>query len=203
MIQVIDAHDLLAQPERPIEWAVDGLVPTGAVVDVFGPPGAGKTTLITDLAMAWAAETGQWHGRAIQGGPAVILGGERTDRGALQRDLRRTRRPSPEAGALTLPVGGGGDCPPIWTWDRRAMDGAGQWKLTQCGAEITDWLGGVAPRLVIIDTVISAAAGCGLRPPRHHPGGAHRTQFERQGPRRTHPSRCGHDAARGQALGEL
>ncbi len=162
MIQVIDAHALLAQPERPIEWAIDGLAPTGAVMDVFGPPGAGKTTLLTDFAMAWAAEAGQWHGRAIQGGPAVILGGERTDRGALQRDLRRTHRPSPEAGALTLPVDKAGDCPPIWAWDRRALDGAGAWRLTPWGAEVTDWLGGAQPKMVIIDTVISAAAGCDL-----------------------------------------
>ena len=158
MILLHDAHDLMAQPPRPVEWFIDRLVPTGMTMDLFSPPGVGKTTLLTDLALAVASEEGKWHGQACQGGPVVILGGERTDPAALERDLWRTGRRQPPRGALTIPHDKGGDCPPLWRWDRKA----GSWDLTPWGREITEWLGGARMALIILDTIMSAAAGSDL-----------------------------------------
>lgn len=162
-MNLLDAHDLMSSPPPPIQWAVDGLLPMGVTADIFGPPGAGKTTLLTDVALAVAGESGRWHGRACVSGPVVIVGGERTDAGALARDLHRTGRARPARGALVVPTDRNGDCPPIWKWNRLADDGAGRWELTDWGKEVTDMLIGAAPALVIVDTTISAAAGCDLQ----------------------------------------
>ncbi|CQR44399.1 conserved hypothetical protein [Thiomonas sp. CB3] len=161
MIELIDAHDLMSRPPAKMEWAVDGLLPMGTVADIFGPPGAGKTTLITDLALAIAAESGEWHGKECIGGPVVALGGERTDKGALSRDFHRAVRPAPAAGSLVVPHQAG-DCPPIFKWNRRADDGAGRWELTPWGQEITEWISGVKAAMVILDTILSSAQGCDL-----------------------------------------
>lgn len=161
MIEIIDAYRLMSSPPQKMEWAVDGLLPLGVVADISGPPGAGKTTLMTDLALAIAGESGRWHGKSCIGGPVVILGGERSDPGALSRDLHRTGRPAPGPGALVVPHHAG-DCPPIWRWNRRADDAAGRWELTTWGNEVTDWLCGVKAALVVVDTILSAAAGCDL-----------------------------------------
>lgn len=157
MILLHDAHDLMAQPPRPVEWFIDRLVPMGMTMDLFSPPGVGKTTLLTDLALAVASEEGKWHGRACQGGPVTILGGERTDPATLERDLWRTGRRQPPKGALVIPHDKDGDCPPLWGWDR-----AGSWELTPWGREITAWLESARMALVILDTIMSAAAGSDL-----------------------------------------
>jgi hypothetical protein len=57
-MKTIDAADLLAAPPQPISWAVEGLMPIGTVGDLAGPPGAGKSTLILDLATAIASGDG-------------------------------------------------------------------------------------------------------------------------------------------------
>ncbi|MDA8254115.1 MAG: AAA family ATPase [Betaproteobacteria bacterium] len=159
---ILDAAQLLAAPPPKIEWLVEGLIPLGCTMDLFGPPGAGKTTLLTDLCLAVAAESGQWHGRDCIGGQVVILGGERTDRAALARDLHRSGRPAPDPGALRIPADSDGDCPPIWRWDRRACGGAGQWALTEWGERTTAWLVAQRPALIVLDTIISVAQGCDL-----------------------------------------
>lgn len=158
MILLHDAHDLMAHPPAQAEWFIDRLVPMGMTMDLFSPPGVGKTTLLTDLALTVANEEGKWHGRACQGGPVAILGGERTDHGALARDLWRTGRRQPPKGALVIPHDKSGDCPPLWAWDRKA----GSWGLTPWGRQITAWLEGARMALVILDTIMSAAAGSDL-----------------------------------------
>ncbi|MGC8733405.1 MAG: AAA family ATPase [Halothiobacillaceae bacterium] len=137
-------------------------MPERVVCDISGSPGAGKTTLLTDLALAVAGESGKWQGKACIGGPVAILGGERTDAGALSRDLHRTGRPAPSPGALVVPTDGSGDCPPMWRWNRKADDGAGRWDLTDWGQEITEWAASAALAMVIIDTISSAAQGSDL-----------------------------------------
>lgn len=162
-MKLLDAHTMLSSPPPPMRWAVDGLLPAGVVADIFGPPGAGKSTLLLDLALAVAADTAHWHGRALGiGGPVVILGGERSDAAAFARDLHRAGRPAPPPGALLLPTTDAGDSPPLWSWNRRAMDGAGVWEPTPWGHRVIGWLTAARPAAVIIDTVLSAAAGCDL-----------------------------------------
>ncbi len=161
-IRVVDGHDLMTSPTEPMDWIVQGLIPSGATLDVFGPPGAGKSSLLTDFAVAFAGETGLWHGRAIQGGPVALLGGERTSAGALQRDLKRTGRPAPARGGLTIPVDAQGDFPPMWRWDRRADGGSGEWLLTEWGVRVTDWVTGARIRVAILDTILSVAQGSDL-----------------------------------------
>jgi RecA-family ATPase len=161
-MKIIDAAYLLSSPPVQITWAVHNLLPASVTADVFGPPGAGKSTLLTDLALTVAGESGVWHGRACFGGGVVILGGERTDQGALSRDMHRTKRPAPPKGNLIIPVDDSGDCPPIFRWNKKAMEGAGRWELTTWGEKITEFLTGAAPVLVIIDTILSAAQGCDL-----------------------------------------
>lgn len=156
-----DANDLLSKPVPPIDWFLDRLIPAGVTMDDFAPPGTGKTSLLTDLAVTVAAETGQWHGRACAGGPVVLLGGERTNPGVLSRDLHRTGRSAPLPGALVVPHDRNGDCPPVWRWDRKS----GSWDLTPWGREITDWLLGARPALVILDTILSCASGSNLLDP--------------------------------------
>jgi len=161
-ITIIDAHDLMQKPADKMQWAVDGLLPAGVVCDIFGPPGAGKSTLITDLALAIASETSEWHGKSCVGGAVAILGGERTDKGALSRDFHRSGRPSPPPGALVVPVDRDGDCPPLWRWDKKAEGGSGRWDLTRWGQEITDWATSARLAMVVVDTIASAASGSDL-----------------------------------------
>lgn len=161
-IRITDAHDLMISQPAPIEWAIDRLVPVGSAFDVFGPPGVGKTTVLTDLALAFANEDGEWQGRACWGGPVVILGGERTSEKALAQDLWRTGRKQPPRGSLILPTQEDGSSPPIWVWNRRAEGGAGAWLLTNWGRRVTDLLMSTRPVMVIIDTVLSGAGGCDL-----------------------------------------
>lgn len=162
MINIIDAHELMIHPPARMEWAVNGLLPLGVVADIFGPPGAGKTTLLTDLALTVAGESGKWHGKECLGGPVVILGGERTSPGALSRDLHRSGRPAPGPGALVVPTNDQGDCPTLWSWDRKADSGAGRWEATAWGQAIGEWLRSTSPAMIIIDTILSTAQGCDL-----------------------------------------
>ncbi len=157
-MKIIDAHPLMVLPEPPMEWFLDRLIPMGMTMDLFSPPGVGKTTLLTDLALAVAAEDGKWHGRSCTGGPVVVLGGERTDAGALARDLHRTRRDAPPPGMLLFPQDDSGDCPPLWRWDKKIED----WHLTDWGCQVTEYLSGWQVALVILDTILSAAQGADL-----------------------------------------
>lgn len=63
-----DDVDIGAEPE----WLVDGWLPTGALMLLYGDPGCGKSFVTSDLALAIAAGGG-WHGRDVrQGGVAYI-----------------------------------------------------------------------------------------------------------------------------------
>lgn len=58
-------------------WLVDGILPAGGVVWLFGDPGSGKSFLAIDLAAAIAGDQDEWHGHPISAsGPVRILLGE-------------------------------------------------------------------------------------------------------------------------------
>lgn len=158
-MKVLDAHALLSLPATPIRWAIEGVLPEGTVGDIFGPPGEGKSSFVLDLALSISCGSGTWFGLKCVSGPVVILGGERSGVDALGRDLHRvmrTRKPGP--GKLLFPSEGDRGCPQIWVWKRRES----RWGLTTWGEELTEWIKGVRPVLIIIDTLLSAANGSDL-----------------------------------------
>jgi hypothetical protein len=80
----------------PVQWLVEGVLPTSALAEVHGPPESGKTFLMLDLALSVASGV-PWHGRRVRPGPVVYIAAERfrglerrvrawmTARGAAQR----------------------------------------------------------------------------------------------------------------------
>lgn len=155
-IKIADAAELLARPPRPIEWLVRDLIPLGTAGDVFGPPGDRKTSITLDLALAIASGAGAWYGLPIISGPVVLLGGERSGRDTLARDLHRLAQGRVlEGGMLLSPADDDGECPPIRAWNRE-RSGCDE---TVEGREISARLADCKPVLVIIDTVLSVTSG--------------------------------------------
>ena len=158
-IQIIDASRLLANPPPPIEWALEGVLPVGTVGDIFGPPGDGKSSLTLDFAVAVASGARNWYGLPCVAGPVVLLGGERSGMAAFSRDIHRAvRERRLDPGMLIVPQNAHGECPPLLAWDKK--DDC--WTVTSWGDEITTWLEGIRPTLIIIDTLISASTGANI-----------------------------------------
>ena len=158
-IQIIDASSLLANPPPPIEWALEGVLPVGTVGDIFGPPGDGKSSLTLDFAVTVASGACNWYGLPCVAGPVVLLGGERSGIAAFSRDIHRAvreRRLDPSM--LIVPQDANGECPPIWLWDRKGDC----WTVTKWGEDVSSWLEGIRPALIIVDTLASAATGSNI-----------------------------------------
>ncbi|MQM39678.1 hypothetical protein KBTX_03709 [wastewater metagenome] len=153
----IDMGDLLARPVPPIDWLIDGLLPAGAVGDIYGAPGGGKSTLALHLAAHIAAGRRTWFGRRIAGGPVLLIGGERSSADVLVRDLHRTAgtagiTPDELRGrALCAPA----DLGPLWHWDRRE----GTWLAGAALAEVQAQAAAVRPALLFFDTIGRVARG--------------------------------------------
>lgn len=125
------------------EWLVDELLPSDGLASVFGKPGQGKTPLALRLAVATAAGLPAFFGRRMeQHGPVVFFVGE-DEAGIRDRVLAQLNEIDPMLVGLGLPL-----------------------YFTREPGRITDpenvalWLkrikaatGGVAPRLVIVDTL--------------------------------------------------
>ena len=59
----------------PLEWDIDGVMPTGGFIYLVGGPGVGKTLLA--LWMACCIALGRaWYGRAVRHGPVVYVAAE-------------------------------------------------------------------------------------------------------------------------------
>jgi hypothetical protein len=60
---------------RPPGWLVEGMIPVGAFVVMYGPSGEGKTFTALDMALCIA--TGRpWHGRPTKFAPVLYVAGE-------------------------------------------------------------------------------------------------------------------------------
>lgn len=59
----------------PVTWLIEGMIPCGSFVVLFGPPGCGKSF----VALSWAASVAcgtAWLGRAVRSSPAVYVAAE-------------------------------------------------------------------------------------------------------------------------------
>ena len=69
--QLLDDNDLerLSDPT----WLVEGMIPNGSRVGIYGPPGVGKTFLALNLALAVGSRDGTWLGHKVHHGSVVYL----------------------------------------------------------------------------------------------------------------------------------
>lgn len=65
--------ELLKLP--PPTWVVDGMIPSGGMVGLYGPPGSYKSFLAMDFAMSIATGTA-WNGRRVEPGNGLYVGAE-------------------------------------------------------------------------------------------------------------------------------
>ena len=60
---------------EPLDWMVEGALPTGGFLGLYGPSGGLKSFVALDISLHVA--TGRdWHGRAVKRGPVVYVAGE-------------------------------------------------------------------------------------------------------------------------------
>lgn len=66
----------LPEKEPEVSFVVDGLIPAGYITLLFGPPGAGKTKLVSYLATQATRPQGKFAGRMMRAGKVLILDGD-------------------------------------------------------------------------------------------------------------------------------
>lgn len=72
-LRLYSTAELIALP--PPKWLITPLVPEGGLVALYGPPGACKSFVAVDMAMAVA--TGRdWHGGSVEPGLVLYVSGE-------------------------------------------------------------------------------------------------------------------------------
>lgn len=72
-LRLYSTRELLQMPAP--EWLVDGIVPQGGLVGIYGQPGGGKSFVAIDLALCVA--TGRpWQGHAVQQGFVIYIAAE-------------------------------------------------------------------------------------------------------------------------------
>jgi RecA-family ATPase len=72
-IRLYSTLELLNMPAPT--WQIDGAIPSGGLVAIYGPPGAGKSFVTIDMAMSIA--TGRdWFGRKVEPGFVVYISAE-------------------------------------------------------------------------------------------------------------------------------
>lgn len=140
--------DLLSHPPAPIEWLVADLLPLGALGDVSGPPGDGKSTLLLSLA-DHVSRGAQWFGHATRQAPVVWISGEASGADVIQRDLHRLHAGEDSDILFLLPEA------EMFRFDRQT----GGWITTTEGAAIIQRCRDAGVGFVVIDTIGSVAAG--------------------------------------------
>ena len=64
--------ELLDTPDKPIPWAVHEVLPQGALTIIAAEPGAGKSTMLRDLAVC-VAQGRPFQGREVKQGPVLLF----------------------------------------------------------------------------------------------------------------------------------
>ena len=72
-LRLFNTTELLRLP--PPRWLVQDILPAGGLVGLYGPPGAGKSFIAIDLALAVASGK-LWHGHSVEQGFALYVSGE-------------------------------------------------------------------------------------------------------------------------------
>lgn len=72
-LRLYSTAELLRLP--PPEWLVNGVIPAGGLVGLYGPSGTGKSFVAIDLAMAVATDT-PWQGHTVAPGYVVYISAE-------------------------------------------------------------------------------------------------------------------------------
>lgn len=145
-MELIHSNELLSSAPSPIEYLVDGFLTRGGVVDVSGPPGEGKSTLV--MSMASHISTGApWFGLKVSQTPVAWVTGEASSKNALARDLHRLALPEDTDITFVLP------CGELFRW----LDN--QWNTTQEGAAIIKSIRDRGVGMVVLDTIGSLVSG--------------------------------------------
>ena len=119
---------------EPLDWMIEGALPTGGFLGLYGPSGGLKSFVALDISLHIA--TGRdWNGRAVKQGPVVYVAGEGR-RGLAKRVLgwRAHHELNPEAFRLVA-------YPVAVTTD----------EINDLTASISDLA--VKPRLIVLDTL--------------------------------------------------
>ncbi|OZB79031.1 MAG: hypothetical protein B7X29_02465 [Halothiobacillus sp. 13-55-115] len=152
----LDDSQILAKQTAPIEYLIDGILPVGTVGDIFGSPGAGKTSLLMSLVVHIAALRTEWFGRKMSTvGPVLMIGGEKSQTSVWQRDFHRaligTNITQKELGGRIKiqPT----DNSALWGWQRT------RWLGTKAYDDVLKMSSHIKPVLIIIDTLSRGALG--------------------------------------------
>ena len=79
MLDFVEPGEWLGQPEEPIEWLVDDILPRASLTMLSAPPKAGKSTFARAMAMAVANGT-SFLGKKVQQGSVLLLAIEEPER---------------------------------------------------------------------------------------------------------------------------
>ena len=79
--RLLTIEDLKSLPKP--EWRVEGLLPESGLVELYGPPGVGKSFLALDWALSIAAGT-PWQERKVREGDVIFVCAEGSS-GLLKR----------------------------------------------------------------------------------------------------------------------
>jgi len=80
LLSIEDMEDL-----EPLDWLIDGALPTSGFIGLYGPSGGLKSFIAVDIGLHIAAGL-NWHGRDVKPGPVVYVAGE-GKRGLAKRVL--------------------------------------------------------------------------------------------------------------------
>ena len=149
-IKWTDAYDICRDPIEPFPWLVEGLIPRFGAGSFDGPPESGKTTFLTSLAICLANGGSSFFGMDAVEGPVVIIGGEKSSRGAWRREFERLGKIT-RPDRFILPE----NDEPLFLWNRKNDS----WIKTKACNEVLSKIRAIKPVLVVMDTVMRISMG--------------------------------------------